>query len=250
MSQSQVRQRFREPRQQKVYADYMTTDRDPLLPGTDGLTSAFFRGFLEPKRIVHDRKSLAYAAWSAGRDRRRRCEIIAKRAGMQVFDVPEDCTYFWKTPGADLDAPGYRESHHVFHTDAAAWQDAAFAAQATTRNPEVVPHDIQKAIDRLRSLIVPGKTIYTVRRHENRTGAKHEISLLIARNDKGRAMIDDITRTAAIALSATVGDYRGIVTYNVGADMGAQLVHRLGHALYPDSRKRGDGYNSLVQEWL
>lgn len=84
------------------------------------------------------------------------------------------------------------------------------------------------AIARLRKLIKPGDTIYTVLDHCSRSGMSRRISLYtIKKNDRF-----NITGWAARALDMKHSDKGGIVVGGCGMDMGFHVVYELSRVLF------------------
>jgi hypothetical protein len=89
--------------------------------------------------------------------------------------------------------------------------------------------DQQQAIDRLRDLLKPGDTVYTIQRHVSRSGMMRHIS--VVRSD---AEPREITHLVAQALQERRADDGGMKIGGCGMDMGFEVVYRLGLALFPD----------------
>ncbi len=89
----------------------------------------------------------------------------------------------------------------------------------------------QEAIAKLRKLLKPGDTVYTVLRHVSKSGMRRRIDLYLLKD--GEPFF--LTGYAAKAM-----DYRwddrggGIITDGCGMDMGFSLVYNLGRYLYPE----------------
>ena len=85
--------------------------------------------------------------------------------------------------------------------------------------------------DRLRDILSPGDTVYTILRKVSRSGMMRHISLVIIEDGQPR----DITGWAGLAMG-TPWDRNsgGIKVGGCGMDMGFHLVYNLGRTLYPD----------------
>lgn len=90
----------------------------------------------------------------------------------------------------------------------------------------------QEAIDKLREMLKPGDTVYTILRHVSRSGMRREIS--IAAGDVATA--SELTWLAAVATGDRIGKHAGIIIDGCGMDMGFSLVYNLSSVLYPRDR--------------
>lgn len=88
----------------------------------------------------------------------------------------------------------------------------------------------QDAIERLRLLLPPGSTVYTILRHVSRSGMSRSISCVICGTD-GPQDIDWLVRRALDARYDR--KHSGIVVGGCGMDMGFHLVYSLSYTLYP-----------------
>lgn len=87
------------------------------------------------------------------------------------------------------------------------------------------------AITKLREMLPPGSTVYTIVRRVSQSGMSRHISVVLPH---GRE-INDITYLVARALEMKRDlDTGGIVMRGAGMDMGFALVYDLSHVLYPD----------------
>lgn len=120
-------------------------------------------------------------------------------------------------------------------------------------------------LSKLKELLKPGDTVYTVLRHVSSSGMNRSISLLIG----GNKNIVDISYYAAQLVGSKLDDkHGGIKIGGRGMDMGFALVYNLSRALFPDGfkpREAGrnygrngaspdkidpDGGYSLNQKWI
>lgn len=122
--------------------------------------------------------------------------------------------------------------------------------------------DLEKleAIKKLKKLVKPGDTVYTILRHVSRSGMSREISLVLKKKD----CIFDISFYAAAAMGDRINRKSGgIKIGGCGMDMGFSLVYSLGWALWPKGFKTWAGYwrnepvtfetdggYALKQQWL
>lgn len=95
--------------------------------------------------------------------------------------------------------------------------------------------DQAEAVERLRELLKPGDTVYTILRSCSRSGMSRHISLVVHSEYNGKPTMFDISW-----LVARAGDYRlnrddgGLVVSGCGMDMGFDLVYNLGRDLWPN----------------
>lgn len=98
----------------------------------------------------------------------------------------------------------------------------------------------QEAEERLRTLVQPGDTLYTVLRHVSRSGMSRRLHVYVVRAGEMRLLTPAVA--ALLGLREDIAD-GAIVMRGSGMDFGAALVRDLSAALY------GDPY-SLSQRWL
>lgn len=107
--------------------------------------------------------------------------------------------------------------------------------------------------DRLRALINPGDTVYTIIRSVSSSGLSRTMSVYIAKDSR----LVNITYYVAHALDYSLRDVNGSRVMRVGGagmDMGFHVVYSLGRTLWPrivgDSTtpQEDPGY-SLSHEW-
>lgn len=128
----------------------------------------------------------------------------------------------------------------------------------------------QEAITKLRELLPPGSTVYTILRHVSRSGMSRSISLVI-HTPEGPLDIDWLVRRV---LGLTFDrNNAGLKVQGCGTDMGFHIVYELGYALwgkewpctgqqcpsnvhfngdrdYTVGRLHGDGGYCLRHRWL
>lgn len=123
------------------------------------------------------------------------------------------------------------------------------------------------AADKLREILHPGDTVYTVLRHVSQSGMMRHIDLYAI---KGSDKVY-LTGYAAAAMGENRTDQGAIKISGCGMDMGFSLVYNLGYTLYPqgyqcpgdkccsnDHYNRGDndktfhrdGGYAFRQEWI
>jgi hypothetical protein len=120
----------------------------------------------------------------------------------------------------------------------------------TTSNPEnwkdckVLPRKEgeklyrEQACKRLRKLLKPGSTVYTILRSVSKSGMSRKLSLVIPQKD---GTIRDITYTAAVAMNCTTDGNGYITRGGCGMDMGFDTVYNLGYYLWPKGTKKPHG---------
>lgn len=91
-----------------------------------------------------------------------------------------------------------------------------------------------EALVRLRGLVKPGTTIYTILRHRSRSGMSRSISTILHENEGGDGPFD-FTWLTARALDMRIDQNEGGVKIGgCGMDMGFALVYDLSRTLFPD----------------
>lgn len=89
----------------------------------------------------------------------------------------------------------------------------------------------QEAIDRLRSLLAPGDTIFTILKHRASSGMFRVIDAVQLKDNEAY----HLGYTVAQALGWRYDDRReGVRLSGCGMDMGFHLVYELSHALWPN----------------
>lgn len=84
----------------------------------------------------------------------------------------------------------------------------------------------QEAISRLRELLPPGSTVFTILRHCSRSGMQRAISPVIDN--------EDISYLVACATGDTIDQrWGGIKISGAGMDMGYSIIYHLSRVLYP-----------------
>ncbi len=86
------------------------------------------------------------------------------------------------------------------------------------------------AIERLRALLKPGDTVFTILRHVSSSGMSRSISCVIPDAEQG---FHDITWLVGRALDYPRRDDGGLKVTGCGMDMSWHLVYNLGWALWP-----------------
>jgi hypothetical protein len=87
------------------------------------------------------------------------------------------------------------------------------------------------AIAKLRELLPPGSTVYTILRHVSRSGMSRSISAVVV-EDGEPVVIDYLVRHAlGLTFDRTNG---GLKVQGGGMDMGFHVVYSLSYALYPN----------------
>lgn len=122
----------------------------------------------------------------------------------------------------------------------------------------------QEALAKLRAMLPPGTTVYTVLRHVSQSGMTRAISPIVVIDGKPA----DISWLLAKVGFKFNQRYGGITVRGAGMDMGFHLVYTLSHLVYTLSRKlypdgfecfgepgcpephHSDGGYALYQRWL
>lgn len=99
-------------------------------------------------------------------------------------------------------------------------------------------NEATEAVERLRKLLKPGDTVYTVLRHVARSGMSRSVSVVVVR--KGEPLRLDHTVATALGLRVDRA-HDGVVVSGGGMDMGWNLVYRLGQVLWPTGTPRPHG---------
>src|SRR5438270_764755 len=94
------------------------------------------------------------------------------------------------------------------------------------------------AVRRLRKLLRPGTTVYTVLHHRSKSGMTQAINLYVLRNNRPVR----ITDLVAQALNRGRTD-NGLAVSGRSPDIGFYVVYTLSRLLFPD------GKHTLRQEW-
>ena len=112
-----------------------------------------------------------------------------------------------------------------------------------------------EAITRLRELLKPGQTVYTILNHRSQSGMSRSISCVIAMKNGEIMKLD---RFVALAFNDKIDQKNGgLIVTGCGMDMGFHVVYNLGRALWPAGTRKGrggkpdnDGGYALNQQWL
>lgn len=102
----------------------------------------------------------------------------------------------------------------------------------------------QEAIERLRSWIKPGDTLFTILRHRSASGMSRVIDVVAVRGTRKKPDVSAYGYNIALALGWGFDRKReGIRVGGCGMDMGFHVVYELSSVLF------ADGYK-LTQRWL
>lgn len=110
---------------------------------------------------------------------------------------------------------------------------------ASTKTKRQQDQDRSEALAKLREILKPGTTVYSVLRHVSKSGMRREISLLIVDPRDGEIWCFDFL--ASKVLRSRIGKHGGIVAGGCGMDMGYHLVYSLGRAIWPDGTPEPHG---------
>jgi len=104
----------------------------------------------------------------------------------------------------------------------------------TTTLPAYVSEAVEQeyARDRLRALLPPGTTVYTILHHVGRSGMSRRVGVR-AIVDDNPMYLDGLVHAAEPSFFP-LGDREGIVMGGCGMDMGFHLVYSLSRMLYPE----------------
>ena len=106
--------------------------------------------------------------------------------------------------------------------------------------------DHQAAIERLRELVHPGDTVYTILRHCSRSGMSRVIAPIVTvqrwkidscgeSEEDGAPYPQDVGYSTAVACGMRYDTKRdGVVVGGCGMDVGGEVVRALGHVLWPE----------------
>ena len=84
----------------------------------------------------------------------------------------------------------------------------------------------EQAIAKLREMLPPGSTAYTILRHVTRSGMMRHISVLVG--------TQDVTHLVARVIGVSRADDGGLRMSGAGMDMGFDVVYNLSSVLYRD----------------
>lgn len=94
-----------------------------------------------------------------------------------------------------------------------------------------------QCVEKLRSILQPGSTVYTVLRHTSSSGMTRHIDLFRILDNTPRC----ITWLASHALNDRLHNGGGIIVNGCGMDMGFHLVYNLGATLWPNGTDKPHG---------
>src|SRR3990167_9299796 len=101
-----------------------------------------------------------------------------------------------------------------------------------TTKRQALENEKQEAIARLRAMLKPGSTVYTILRHVSRSGMSRTIGAQVIKD--GEPV--DIAAWAAKAIGQPLDrDRRGVKMGGCGMDMGFELVYNLSYWLFKNS---------------
>jgi hypothetical protein len=103
---------------------------------------------------------------------------------------------------------------------------------------KITQADRQDAIKRLRKLLKPGATVYTVLRHRSASGMYRVVDVYIIKQNT------PLRLSWSVALATDAGydtKHEGVKAPGCGLDVGFQIVYNLGAALWPKGTKKPHG---------
>lgn len=95
----------------------------------------------------------------------------------------------------------------------------------------------QECIDKVRKLVTPGQTLYTILRSRSRSGMSRTLDVYALEGDSGRvagATTVYLTGYVARVLECRMAKDQGLVVVGCGMDMGFHVVYSLARCLYPE----------------
>ena len=126
-----------------------------------------------------------------------------------------------------------------------------------------------EAIAKLRELLKPGDTVYTILDHVSRSGMQREIRVVLLNADGSKVVDLHPNYLMAKALGYRQAKRDGLIVGGCGMDMGFHLVYNLSAVLFPegfdcigegcpsndhfnrvDAKHHRDGGYALRQRWL
>ncbi len=90
------------------------------------------------------------------------------------------------------------------------------------------------AISKLRQMLKPGDTVYTIIRNVSRSGMSREIGVVIMSADGSQVTDLHPNYLVSKACGYRMGKRDGLIVGGCGMDMGFSVVYDLGHKLFPD----------------
>ena len=87
----------------------------------------------------------------------------------------------------------------------------------------------QEAIEKLRGMVKPGDTLYTILRHVSRSGMQRTIDVLVMTKDGPFSIAGWAAKAVRLPMDS---DRWGVKVGGVGMDAGFELVYNLGYALF------------------
>lgn len=87
------------------------------------------------------------------------------------------------------------------------------------------------AVERLRAVLNPGDTLYTILRHVSRSGMRRAVDVILATDSVPHSIAYNVGRATASSFDDKHG---GIIVNGCGMDVGFELVYNLGRVLWPD----------------
>ena len=100
-----------------------------------------------------------------------------------------------------------------------------------------------EAIAKLRELLPPGSTVYTILRHVSRSGMQRKVSVVVFKDGYDLHPNWSVSKAIGIRLDRS-GGHDALVMNGCGYDVGYEIVEHLNYAL----EYKGD--NALRQRWL
>lgn len=106
------------------------------------------------------------------------------------------------------------------------------------------PADRAEAIEKLRSILLPGETLHTILRSVSQSGMSRVISVVKVTDDGDIRVLDGLIESAGLyKRTPSSSRHDGLKVGGCGMDMGFAVVYDVSQAVF------NDGY-ALKQRWL
>ena len=104
-----------------------------------------------------------------------------------------------------------------------------------------------EAIEKLRELLKPGDTVYTILTHVSRSGMSRSIKPIIFRDSRPYDLTYLVCKSKEGTFDRNNG---GVKVGGCGMDMGFNLVYNLSYRLFSKDTGVSDGGYALRREWI
>lgn len=103
-----------------------------------------------------------------------------------------------------------------------------------------------QSIKKLRTMICPGDTVYTVLRHVSSSGMNRRIDVYIMQNNVPLCITGHVSNITGWKVS----DKGGLMVGGCGMDMGFHTVYTLSHYIFWDEAEKTDAGYYVKHEWI